>query len=39
MDVGGLVKSTSKGKGIYFTYCGGGSTRIYLYVSNGQTFR
>ncbi len=38
-DLGGWVKSTNKGMGIYFTYCGGGSTRIYLDVSNGRTFR
>jgi hypothetical protein len=38
-DIGGWMKSTNKGAGIYFTYCGGGSNRIYLDVSNGQTFR
>jgi hypothetical protein len=38
-DIGGWMKSTNKGVGIYFTYCGGGSTRIYLDVSNGRTFR
>lgn len=38
-DIGGWMKSTNKGAGIYFTYCGGGPTRIYLNVSNGRTFR
>jgi hypothetical protein len=38
-DNGGWMKSTNKGAGIYFTYCGGGSARIYLDVSNGRTFR
>ncbi len=38
-DIGGWMKSTNKGAGIYFTYCGGGSLRIYLDVSNGRTFR
>lgn len=38
-DGGGWAKSSNKGQGIYFAYCGGGSTRIYLDVSTGQTFR
>jgi hypothetical protein len=38
-EIGGWMKSTNKGAGIYFTYCGGGSNRIYLDVSNGQTFK
>ena len=38
-DMGGFVKSTDKGAGIYFTYCGGGSDRIYLDVATGRTFR
>ena len=38
-DVGGFTKSTSEGAGIYFTYCGGGSDRIYLDVATGRTYR
>lgn len=38
-DGGGWVKSSNKGQGIYFAYCGGGSTRIYLDVATGRTFR
>jgi hypothetical protein len=37
-DMGGWLKATNK-PGIYFTYCGSGSDRIYLNVSSGQTFR
>lgn len=35
-SVGGFIKSTSKGAGIYFTYCSGGSDRIYLDVATGN---
>lgn len=38
-DMGGFVKSTNKGAGIYFTYCADGSDRIYLDVRTGRTFR
>lgn len=38
-DNGGWVKSTNKGQGIYFTYCSGGSDRVYLDVNSGQTYR
>lgn len=38
-DMGGWVKSTNKGQGIYFAYCGGGSDRVYLDVASGRTFR
>jgi len=38
INEGGWVASSNKGKGIYFTYCGGGSKRIYLDVSTGRTF-
>ena len=37
-EMGGWMKATNK-PGIYFTYCGGGSDRIYLDVSSGRTFR
>lgn len=37
-EMGGWVKSTNKGQGIYFAYCGG-SNRIYLDVATGRTFR
>ena len=37
-EMGGWLKATNK-PGVYFTYCGGGSDRIYLDVSTGQTFR
>lgn len=38
-EMGGWVKSTNKGHGIYFAYCGGGADRIYLDVSTGRTYR
>ncbi|WP_265975447.1 hypothetical protein [Brucella intermedia] len=38
IDQGGWVRSTqkSRGVGIYFTYCDGGSKRVYLDVNTGQ---
>lgn len=36
---GGWMKSSNKGAGIYFSYCGGGSDRIYLNVGSGRVFR
>ncbi len=38
---GGWMKSSNKGTGtgIYFSYCGGGSDRIYLDVGSGRVFR
>ncbi len=38
-DNGGFMRSTNKGEGVYFIYCGGGSDRIYLDVASGRTFR
>jgi hypothetical protein len=38
-DAGGFLRSTNKGRGIYFTYCRNGSDRIYLDVTTGRTFR
>ncbi|MBC7281968.1 hypothetical protein [Hoeflea sp.] len=35
-SVGGFIKSTSKGPGVYFTYCGGGSDQVYLDVTTGK---
>lgn len=39
VDQGGWLRSTNRGAGVYFTYCRGGSNRIYLDVSTGRTFR
>ena len=36
MNTGGFIKSTRKGPGVYFTYCGGGSDQIYLDVRTGK---
>ncbi|WP_417419106.1 hypothetical protein [Hoeflea sp.] len=36
---GGWMKSSNKGAGIYFSYCGGGSDRIYLDIGSGRVFR
>ncbi|MEJ7931628.1 hypothetical protein WG922_16775 [Ramlibacter sp. AN1015] len=40
-DNGGWSKSTQKGAGVYFTYCGGmhRNNRWYLDVSTGRTFQ
>lgn len=38
-EVGGFLRSTNRGEGIYFTFCGGGSNRVYLDVASGRTFR
>lgn len=40
-EFGSWAKSTSRGEGIYFMYCGGmtASNRIYLDVASGRTFR
>lgn len=40
-NMGGWVASTNKGRGIYFTYCGGmrASNRVYLDVQTGAIFR
>jgi hypothetical protein len=38
VEMGGFMKSTNKGEGIYFTYCRGGADRIYLDVKSGKTF-
>ncbi|QPC44609.1 hypothetical protein HW532_19025 [Kaustia mangrovi] len=38
-DVGGWMRSTSRGSGVYFTLCRSGSDRIYLDIETGRTFR
>ncbi|MBY6157466.1 hypothetical protein [Pseudooceanicola nitratireducens] len=40
-EMGGWLKSTSKGEGIYFTYCGGMTLqhRLYLDTKTGRIFR
>ena len=40
-EMGGWVRSTTRGRSVYFTYCGGlhMSNRIYLDATNGQTYR
>ena len=40
-EMGGWVRSTTRGRSVYFTYCGGlhVSNRIYLDATNGRTYR
>ncbi len=40
-EMGGWMSSTNKGKGMYFTYCGGMtlSNKVYLNVNTGETSR
>ncbi len=36
LSVGGWIRSTRKGPGMYFTYCGGGADQVYLNVRTGR---
>lgn len=38
-EQGGFMRSTNKGSGIYFTYCSGGSDRLYLDITTGRIFQ
>lgn len=36
LSVGGWIRSTRRGPGMYFTYCGGGGDQVYLNVRTGR---
>ena len=37
-DMGGWMRSTNRGKGVYFTYCGGmnSNNKVYLNINTGE---